>query len=623
MLKTFDIVLDLEKDLYSPAQQLFTLSQSDVGSAEFIFHIMQDDLKVDLTNMAIQLGIKKPSGMVFYQDCELTDATQGVAQVLLSAQAYDESGIFYAEVYVKDPEGDTSVSCPFYFGCRESLTTQAVADPTLGQVDWTNVVNKPATYPPSPHTHLVADITDFGTGVAANIPAEYLTQTEADTLYAPYGTTGGGGTTSPAAWGGITGTLADQTDLQNALDAKADVTAIPDTTGMLTQTTADARYQQIGTDTPDAWVDITGKPTVFPPDVHTHTSADITDFAAAVAADIPAEYLTQTEGDARYNLKGTTGTAASVDWGNITGTMSTQTDLQAALDAKADSATALTQTTADARYQQIGTDTPDDWVDITNKPATFPPSAHTHTSADISDFGTAVAGAIPAEYLTATEGDAAYQKLGVYDDWTEVTNKPATFPPSAHTHTSADISDFGTAVAGAIPAEYLTATEGDAAYQKLGTYDDWANITGKPTSFPPSAHTHAVADVTGLQTALDAKAPLASPTFTGTPAAPTPAAADNSTAIATTAFVQGQGFMKTIPIMTTAAVGGAQVGNGLTTSGNYLLVKTGASLGINATNYAVQVQDQNAAPITMWRGTQAAYDAIAQKDGNTLYFISG
>ena len=34
----------------------------------------------------------------------------------------------------------------------------------------------------------------------------------------------------------------------------------------------------------------------------------------------------------------------------------------------------------------------------------------------------------------------------------------------------------------------------------------WEGITGKPTAFPPSAHVHAVADTTGLQAALDAKA---------------------------------------------------------------------------------------------------------------------
>lgn len=40
-----------------------------------------------------------------------------------------------------------------------------------------------------------------------------------------------------------------------------------------------------------------------------------------------------------------------------------------------------------------------------------------------------------------------------------------------------------------------------------------------------------------IQTQLDAKAPIASPTFTGTPAAPTATAGTNTTQIATTAFV--------------------------------------------------------------------------------------
>jgi len=27
----------------------------------------------------------------------------------------------------------------------------------------------------------------------------------------------------------------------------------------------------------------------------------------------------------------------------------------------------------------------------------------------------------------------------------------------------------------------------------------WGDVTGKPSTFPPSAHTHVIADVTGLQ----------------------------------------------------------------------------------------------------------------------------
>lgn len=47
-----------------------------------------------------------------------------------------------------------------------------------------------------------------------------------------------------------------------------------------------------------------------------------------------------------------------------------------------------------------------------------------------------------------------------------------------------------------------------------------------------------IANTTGLQSALDLKAPLNTPTFTGTPYAPTPPTTTNSTQIATTAYVK-------------------------------------------------------------------------------------
>lgn len=44
-------------------------------------------------------------------------------------------------------------------------------------------------------------------------------------------------------------------------------------------------------------------------------------------------------------------------------------------------------------------------------------------------------------------------------------------------------------------------------------------------------------EIKSLWSSVNAKAPIASPTFTGTPAAPTAAAGTNSTQLATTAFV--------------------------------------------------------------------------------------
>jgi hypothetical protein len=49
---------------------------------------------------------------------------------------------------------------------------------------------------------------------------------------------------------------------------------------------------------------------------------------------------------------------------------------------------------------------------------------------------------------------------------------------------------------------------------------------------------HPTSAITGLDSALAGKAPLASPAFTGNPTAPTPTVGDNDTSIATTAFVK-------------------------------------------------------------------------------------
>jgi hypothetical protein len=44
---------------------------------------------------------------------------------------------------------------------------------------------------------------------------------------------------------------------------------------------------------------------------------------------------------------------------------------------------------------------------------------------------------------------------------------------------------------------------------------DWNGITNKPATFPPSAHAHPISDVTGLQTAIDGKVAKAGDTMTG------------------------------------------------------------------------------------------------------------
>ena len=73
----------------------------------------------------------------------------------------------------------------------------------------------------------------------------------------------------------------------------------------------------------------------------------------------------------------------------------------------------------------------------------------------------------------------------------------------------------------------------------------WGSITGTLSS------------QTDLQTALDLKAPLASPVFTGDARAATPSLSDNDTSIATTAFVKGQSYLTASALTPYAPLAGA------------------------------------------------------------------
>lgn len=84
-------------------------------------------------------------------------------------------------------------------------------------------------------------------------------------------------------------------------------------------------------------------------------------------------------------------------------------------------------------------------------------------------------------------------------------------------------------------ADTFAIRDADDGGHKSITTDELAKAVKAAAGF---SHTHEIGDVTALQAALDAKAPKASPSFTGNPTAPTQTAGNNTTRLATTAFVQ-------------------------------------------------------------------------------------
>ena len=101
--------------------------------------------------------------------------------------------------------------------------------------------------------------------------------------------------------------------------------------------------------------------------------------------------------------------------------------------------------------------------------------------------GTTIKGLTPQGQLPAVakkyvdDGLAGKANTTHTHTWDEVTGKPATFTPSKHTHTTADVTGLDAALAG------------KAATTHTHTL---ADITDKPATFTPSAHTHAATDIT-------------------------------------------------------------------------------------------------------------------------------
>ena len=164
------------------------------------------------------------------------------------------------------------------------------------------------------------------------------------------------------------------------------------------------------------------------------------------------------------------------------------------------------------------------WSGISGKPATFAPSTHNHPISEVAGLQTALDAKQPLDAdltgIAALTGDGYLTRLG--GGWAL---SAESFAPLNHTHAIINITGLQTAL------------DGKAATSHTHAVSDVLNLQTTLDGKAAASHTHTVANVTGLQTTLDDKAPLASPAFTGAPTAPQAAAYSNTQLIANTAQV--------------------------------------------------------------------------------------
>jgi hypothetical protein len=95
-----------------------------------------------------------------------------------------------------------------------------------GSSDWADITNKPSTFTPSAHSHVISDVTGLQTALdgkqATLVSGTNIKTVNGETLLGSGNLviSGGGGHGGHTSWGDIDGTLSNQTDLQNALNGK-------------------------------------------------------------------------------------------------------------------------------------------------------------------------------------------------------------------------------------------------------------------------------------------------------------------------------------------------------------------------------------------------------------------
>lgn len=258
----------------------------------------------------------------------------------------------------------------------------------------------------------------------------------------------------------------------------------------------------------------------YPPASHTHTASQITDFTSAVIAAAPpttnASLLTSgTLADARLSGNVVLTNDARLSDERLplahTHTIANVTGLQAALDGKqavgSYAATVHTHGISDVTGLQSALD---------GKAA----SSHTHAIANVTGLQSALdSKATPADVTSAVAAvvNAAPASLDTLKELADalgndanfastVTNAIAGKAAAVHTHVIADVTGLQTALDGKqASGSYAAAVHTHGISDVTGLQ---AALDGKQAagSYAAAVHTHGISDVTGLQMALDGKA---------------------------------------------------------------------------------------------------------------------
>ena len=258
-----------------------------------------------------------------------------------------------------------------------------------------------------------------------------------------------------------------------------------------------------------SWADIKDKPSVFPPSTHNHTVTEITGLQSQLDSKASSAHT--------HSISGVTG--LSTELGNKANvnhshSISGITNLQNQLDSKASSS----HTHSISSITNLQTEL--------NKKSN---TGHTHTVSDITNLKEGL------PYTVDNEGNYIIDKKVIFNEtiiskgevvaYGEDDKKyVATYAPFTHSHTISDVDNLeetinNIVISGGTKIEVVDNLESTSSTAALSAKQGrilseliadktvtWDTLQGKPTVFTPSAHSHTIANITGLQGQLDSKA---------------------------------------------------------------------------------------------------------------------
>ena len=225
-------------------------------------------------------------------------------------------------------------------------------------------------------------------------------------------------------------------------------------------------------------------------------------------------------GSQSVNYANSAGSANSVAWGNVSGRPSSLPASDVYAWAKASSKPSYTKS-------EVGLGNVDNTADA-NKSVNYATSSHLLRSYSASNSSHGGDYYLKCRHnvdgndrfklqIIRSDGSVTHSTSVDYANsagsvaWGNVTGKPSTYTPASHTHTKSQITDFShthsKSEVGLGNVDNTADANKNVNYANSAGSVAWNNVTGKPSTFTPSGHSHSVAtqSADGFMSSTDKK----------------------------------------------------------------------------------------------------------------------